>query len=58
MPCSSSIPAPQLSNLWSAEDDKLSITDLNSTNGTYIDDEELVPMRAMEISTGAEVTFG
>lgn len=41
-----------------AENDKLSITDLNSTNGTYIDDEELVPMRAMEISLGAEVTFG
>ena len=41
-----------------AENDKLSITDLNSTNGTYIDDQELVPMRAMEVSIGAEVTFG
>ena len=41
-----------------AENDTLSITDLNSTNGTYVDDEELVPMRAMEVAVGAEVIFG
>ena len=34
------------------------MTDLSSTNGTYIDDEELVPLRAVEMSVGTEVTFG
>ena len=36
----------------------MSVTDLSSTNGTYVDDEELVPLRAIELSIGAEVTFG
>lgn len=34
------------------------MTDLSSTNGTYLDDEELVPLRAVEMSVGAEITFG
>ena len=34
------------------------MTDLSSTNGTYINDEELVPLRAVEMSVGTEVTFG
>ena len=42
----------------SAENNKVSVTDLSSTNGTYIDDEELVPLRAVEMSVGTEVTFG
>ncbi len=41
-----------------AENSKVSVTDLSSTNGTYIDDEELVPLRAVEMSVGKEVTFG
>ncbi|DBB17695.1 hypothetical protein WJX82_002699 [Trebouxia sp. C0006] len=40
------------------ENSKVSVTDLSSTNGTYIDDEELVPLRAVEMSVGKEVTFG
>ncbi len=39
-----------------AENSKVSVTDLSSTNGTYI--EELVPLRAVEMSVGKEVTFG
>lgn len=42
----------------STENNKVSVTDLSSTNGTYIDDEELVPLRAVELSVGTEVTFG
>lgn len=34
------------------------MTDLSSTNGTYLDDEELVPLRAIEMSVGTEITFG
>ena len=41
-----------------AENNKVSVTDLSSTNGTYLDDEELVPLRAIEMTVGAEVTFG
>ena len=41
-----------------AENNRVSVTDLSSTNGTYVDDEELVPLRAIEMSVGAEVTFG
>lgn len=41
-----------------AENNKVSVTDLGSTNGTYIDDEELAPLRAVEMSVGTEITFG
>lgn len=34
------------------------ITDLNSTNGTIVDGEELGPMQDMPISVGGEVVFG
>lgn len=40
------------------ENNKVSVTDLSSTNGTYLDDEELVPLRATEMSVGKEITFG
>lgn len=36
----------------------MSVTDLSSTNGTYLDDEELVPLRATEMPVGTEITFG
>lgn len=41
-----------------AENNRVSVTDLSSTNGTYLDDEELVPLRAIQMSVGAEITFG
>lgn len=41
-----------------AENNRVSVTDLSSTNGTYLDDEELVPLRAIEMSVGTEITFG
>lgn len=34
------------------------MTDLNSTNGTFVDDAELVPMRTTELPVGGEVVFG
>lgn len=40
------------------ENSKVSVTDLSSTNGTYLDDEELVPLRATEMPVGTEITFG
>jgi pSer/pThr/pTyr-binding forkhead associated (FHA) protein len=41
-----------------ADKGKVSITDLSSTNGTFVNDEELVPMRSQEVPIGAEVIFG
>lgn len=55
------VPIPTVSTrhaMLRLEDNKVSVTDLSSTNGTYIDDEELVPLRAVEMSVGTEVTFG
>ncbi len=58
----SSLPTPSAKPMHdhdvSAENNKVSVTDLSSTNGTYIDDEELVPLRAVEMAIGTEVTFG
>ena len=36
----------------------MTVTDLNSTNGTYINETELEPMKTTDIPVGAEVTFG
>lgn len=52
---------PTVSNrhaLLRVEDDKISITDLNSTNGTVVNGHELTPMDNMEVSVGSEVIFG
>lgn len=40
------------------EDNKVCITDLNSTNGTVVDGEELGPMDNIEVEVGSEVIFG
>ena len=34
------------------------MTDLNSTNGTYVNNEELAPMEAVKVPLGAEIIFG
>ena len=34
------------------------MTDLGSTNGTYLDEEELPPNRAADIYVGSKVVFG
>lgn len=39
-------------------DGNVTITDLESTNGTYIDKTELEPMAAVELKVGSEVIFG
>lgn len=41
-----------------AEDNKVCITDLNSTNGTVVDGKELGPMDNIEVEVGSEVIFG
>ena len=44
--------------MWVAEESRVTVTDLNSTNGTYINETELEPMKTTDIPLGAEVTFG
>ena len=39
-------------------DGKVMVTDLTSTNGTYIDGEELLPGIPQELTEGGEVIFG
>jgi pSer/pThr/pTyr-binding forkhead associated (FHA) protein len=34
------------------------VTDLNSTNGTMVNGQELSPMDNVEVGVGAEITFG
>lgn len=41
-----------------ADGKSVNITDLNSTNGTYLDSDALTPMKAQEVPIGSEVTFG
>lgn len=41
-----------------AEDNKISITDLNSTNGTVVNGQELTPMDDLTVGVGSEVIFG
>ncbi len=55
-----------LSCVWSdtrlhtgcAEGRKISVTDLGSTNGTYLDEEELPPNRAADLYVGSRIVFG
>eukprot|EP00878_Enallax_costatus_P002873 GHUV01003066.1.p2 GENE.GHUV01003066.1~~GHUV01003066.1.p2 ORF type:complete len:192 (+),score=47.40 GHUV01003066.1:321-896(+) len=44
--------------LLRVEDNKVCITDLNSTNGTLVDGKELGPMDNIEVEVGSEVIFG
>ncbi len=34
------------------------MTDLGSTNGTYLDEEELPPNRAADLCVGSRIVFG
>eukprot|EP00884_Botryococcus_braunii_P018500 jgi/Botrbrau1/5333/Bobra.0346s0007.1 len=38
--------------------DKMQLTDLNSTNGTWLGDQQLAPMKNTEVPVGSEITFG
>lgn len=37
---------------------RITLTDLRSTNGTFIDGQELEPMQAYEVVAGSQVIFG
>ena len=41
-----------------AEDEKVTVTDLRSTNGTYLDSVEITPMQAYEVMVGNTIIFG
>ncbi len=52
------VPVPTVSGrhaLIKVEGDKVTVTDLNSTNGTFLNGEQLNPMQAVAVETGAEV---
>ena len=52
-------PGRRLSACLPAEDGAtLTVTDLNSTNGTYVNGKQLQPMEATEVKLKQEVTFG
>jgi pSer/pThr/pTyr-binding forkhead associated (FHA) protein len=41
-----------------AEDDKLVLTDVGSTNGTFVNGVRLEPNVPREVAAGDEITFG
>lgn len=52
------VPVPTVSGrhaLIKVEGDKVTVTDLNSTNGTFLNGEQLNPMQAVAVDLGAEV---
>ena len=55
------VPVPTVSGrhaLIKVEGDKVTITDLNSTNGTFLNGQQLNPMQAVGLDLGAEVRGG
>jgi len=56
------IPAPTVSARHAlvniSDEGVVTVTDLESTNGTFIDREEIEPMRAQELRVGSQVIFG
>ncbi|KAI8467167.1 MAG: SMAD/FHA domain-containing protein [Monoraphidium minutum] len=55
------LPIPTVSTrhaLLRVENDSVFVTDLNSTNGTMVNGQELSPMDNVEVEVGAEITFG
>jgi len=55
------IPIPTVSGAHAkleVEGDKVFVTDLKSTNGTFVDNERIAPDAKTELSTGANVIFG
>lgn len=42
----------------SADDERVNVTDLRSTNGTYIDGTEITAMTAYEVLPGSNIIFG
>lgn len=52
------VPVPTVSGrhaLIKVEGDKVTVTDLNSTNGTFLNGQQLNPMQAVALELGAEV---
>lgn len=55
------IPIPSVSGrhaMIRVDDSRITLTDLRSTNGTFIDGQELEPMQAYEVVPGSQVIFG
>jgi pSer/pThr/pTyr-binding forkhead associated (FHA) protein len=44
--------------LFLAENDRVTVTDLRSTNGTYVDGTEITSMQAYEVLPGSNIIFG
>jgi pSer/pThr/pTyr-binding forkhead associated (FHA) protein len=40
------------------DDERVNVTDLRSTNGTYIDGTEITSMQAYEVLPGSNIIFG
>jgi pSer/pThr/pTyr-binding forkhead associated (FHA) protein len=47
-----------LNRAGSADDERVTVTDLRSTNGTYLDGTEIQSMQAYEVLPGATLIFG
>ena len=56
------VPLPTVSarhaTLSVGQDGSVIVTDLGSTNGTYLDGATLKPMEAVKVSVGSEIVFG
>eukprot|EP00892_Ulva_mutabilis_P009914 jgi/Ulvmu1/7295/UM035_0084.1 len=55
------IPIPSVSGrhaMIRVDDSRITLTDLRSTNGTFIDGQELEPMQAYEVVPGTQIIFG
>ncbi|KAK9827293.1 hypothetical protein WJX81_001312 [Elliptochloris bilobata] len=55
------VPVPTVSTrhaMLRVESGNVTVTDLDSTNGTYVDEREVNPLRSAKLKVGSEVVFG
>eukprot|EP00891_Asterochloris_glomerata_P008137 jgi/Astpho2/8137/fgenesh1_pg.00120_%23_81_t len=55
------VPVPTVSGRHAqlkVEGSKVQVTDLGSTNGTFVNDQELTADKTVDLAVGTEVTFG
>ena len=58
MYCPASILIADLFGHVPTDGTKVQVTDLGSTNGTYLDEDELPTNRAADVYVGSRITFG